>query len=556
MEFKIRNYRGISSADIELSTLTLVAGKNAAGKTSLIDAVRSVACANANPFREITKKEISMLVRSGTPSGYAEIINGENVSRIDWPKCEHKTDGVEVSVSPVATGIQSLVDMTDKDRINYIIKLMSASPTDTDLIAELKTTGIFEADAEIETTDFFKSLWEGIELNGWDVMNIKAKEKGIKRKGQWEDLTGVKRFGIRIAESYEPDAWSPDLLKVTEKELIADVNKATEWVEAAVKDTAISDFEKERLGAIANQASVIEKKMETIKTQQDVVEDTLNKKKSRIRELETGGEIRGLTCPECKTHLTLSNNTLKKIPKKEAITASKNNAEIAQHGKDIKSLDIQNKQLIESWGEQKSMLKVAKDAALKLKNIAIKESTETDAEIENVNNKLALAEERLGAYRQYNKSREIAEHIKLNQKLQDILAPTGLRNKKLTEAIKKINDSMRTLTDEVGWPSVELSKECNVLTNGVPYGRLIAKSERYRARVLLQLMVATEEKSDFVIIDDADELASDTRNELMRLIISSGMNCIVVCAMNEKKDMPDLTSINGLAYWIEGGNVV
>ena len=114
---------------------------------------------------------------------------------------------------------------------------------------------------------------------------------------------------------------------------------------------------------------------------------------------------------------------------------------------------------------------------------------------------------------------------------------------------------MKLLTDAVGWDAVELNEDCEILASGVPYGRLIAKSERYRARVLLQLMVSMAESSPFVIIDDADELTKTFRNQLLRVILNSGINAIVVSALEDKKDVPDLSKINGRTYWIEDGKI-
>jgi hypothetical protein len=556
MNFKIRNYRKISAADIELSKLTLICGKNAVGKTSLIDAIRSVASAQFNPFKEITKKEISMLVRSGSPSAYAEINEGDNKSRIDWPKCDYITRGEAVTVSDVASGIQSLVDMNLPERTNYIVNLMKASPTADDLKDELMESQIFNPGVDILNTDFFKRLWEGIDLNGWDAMHTQAKGRGAKYKAKWEIVSDVKDYGKRKADAYLPAKWEPDLEKTSEKDLIAEVNKHKEWTEAAIKDTAVSDFEVERLESISCNINGIKKKLDSLKKQQDICEDEMNIKKTRIRDLTSAKEVRGLICPSCQETLTLSGGELKKIPKSDHVTAGKNKAEIAQHEKDIKSLQVQNNELLSAWGAEKSSLKVARDAALKLKNVKLKQDGDKGANVEDVKNKLAYAEDRLAAFRQYKEAHKISGDIKLSKKLCDILAPAGLRNKKLTTALAKINNSMKLLTDPVGWGMIEVTPDCNITVSGTPYGRLIAKSERYRARVLLQLMVAMAENSRFVIIDDTDELTKSIRNDLLKVILRSDTQSIVVTALDNREDMPDLSKINGKAYWIDEGKVV
>lgn len=555
INFIVRNYRKLASADIDLSTLTLIGGKHGAGKTSLIDAIRSVATGEFNPFKEVTKKEISMLVRSGSASGFAEIKDGESQARIDWPKCEYSTTGKPPKLSFVATGILSFVDMKSVDRINYIVDMMNAAPTDSDLITELKQTSIFTKDDTVGESDLFKKLWDEIRTNGWDNAYKLAREKGVKYKNIWEDTTGSKTYGVRIAEQWTPAEWDPTLENAKETYLIADVNKNKEWLEAAIKETAVSDVERERLTAITSQLESIKDRIKLIQKKQDVVEKEINKKKVRIRELSTGDELRGLTCPACNAKLTLTNGELKKIPEAEYKKAGKNKAEIAQLGKDVESLEAQNRELIEAFGQEKSSLKVAEDAALKLKNLNMKSEGLDEAKVQDVRNKLETAETRLAAFRQFKKAHELARSVLLNKELCDILAPSGLRNKKLTKAIGKLNNFMKILSDSVAWDPVEITDDCNILVGGVPYGRLIAKSERYRARVLLQLMVCMAENAPFVIVDDTDELTKTVKNELMRVIVQTKIQAIVVSAMDDKKDMPDLSSLNGRTYWIEEGSI-
>lgn len=556
LQFIVRNYRKIISADIDLSALTLIGGKNGAGKTSLIDAIRSVAVGEYNPFKDITKKEISMLVRSGSPSGHAEIKDGESQARIDLPKCEYSTKGKINKLSCIATGIDSFADMKTVDRINYIVDMMDASPKDSDLITELKKTSIFKPDDTIGESDLFKRLWEEITTNGWDNAYKLAREKGVKYKNIWEDTTGQKTYGVRIAEQWTPPEWDPELEKSKEVDLIAEVNKNKEWLEAAIKETAVSDVETERLTAIHGQLETIKKRIDLTRTKQTVVEKEIVQKKTRIRELSTAAEMRGLLCPKCNTKLTFTNGELKIIPESEYKKASKDKAETEQLSKDVECLQVQNRELIEIFGQERSALKVAEDAGVKLKNIAMKKEGVDQAKVQDVRNQLETAEKRLAAYKQFKKAHELARNVLLNKELCDILAPAGLRNKKLVKAIAKLNNSMKLLSDSVGWDPVEITDDCNIIVAGVPYGRLIAKSERYRARVMLQLMVCMAEKAPFVIVDDTDELTKSVRNQLMKIILQTKIQAVVVSAMDDKKDMPDLSSINGRTYWIEDGRIL
>lgn len=555
MELTVRNYRGAAKADIVLEKIALLCGKNASGKTSTLDAIRSVATASANPFKDVTKKEISMLVRSGTPAGFAKIKARENTSRIDWPKCEYTTNKNPIEISPVAAGITSLVDMNSPDRINYIVKMMNANPSADNLIDELISTGIFVGALDIKNTDFFKRLWEEIDVNGWDNAHRQVKEKGAKLKGAWENITGGQKYGKRIAETWIPDAWDATLDAEKESELQAKIDQAREWLEAAIKETSISDFEIEQLKEKAASLKKAEKELKAIDKQSSILVLEIAKKRDRRAELYSEKQEKIYNCPECKTQLSFSNGELINAPKIDKKTASAKKAEYEQLGKDLQSIEIQQNENLKNHGENRVQIKMAKEAVEKLKTIGESKSSENESKIEEIRIQLGLAETRFGAYKQFNNATETHKKIINNQKLCDILAPAGLRNKMLQDALKIINKFLKMLCDSVGWDLVELGSGCDIICNGVNCGRLIAKSERYRTRILLQLMVAMAEKSAFVIIDDLDELVKDVRNDMMKIIIKSTIPALMVCALVDLEDAPNLGAVGGVCYWIEKGIV-
>ncbi|MCK5450241.1 MAG: hypothetical protein KAI70_00595 [Candidatus Omnitrophica bacterium] len=559
MKFKIRNYCAVKHADINTSKLTLIGGKHRAGKSSTLDAIRSVLTANPMPFKDIKKAEISMLVHSGTPSGYCVVEDGDNSARIDWPKCEYVTKGKVSTLSTIAVGIDSLVFMKPAERINYIVDMMKAAPTKEDLLRELLDMGIISIGhvlpASEEKHPLFIKLWENIEMNGWDNTHQQCKEKGVKLKAKWEIVTGVRKYGVRIAEQWKPEAWSLDLDGLEEVILITDVNKAKEWVDAAKKDVAISDYEIERLKAItANKDKVIDK-YDVLVKKQGVCERAMNEKKAKLRLLNNTKEVRDLVCPKCQEFLTFTNGKLKIVPKKEHEKAVESKGEAEQLRKDIASLEAQNNIQIKEWSQEKASLKIIRDADEKLKIIESQENDTGTAKVEDVENQLKKAEDRLGAFRTCKEALKIASDIINNKKLGDMLAPNGLRNTKLIGALDVINKSMKMLTDKVGWDAVEIEPGCSISVGGIPYGRFNAKSERYRARVLLQLMVAMAEHAKLVVIDDSDELVKTTKNSLMKVILQSKISAIVVSALDNRSELPDLSKIDGLSYWIENGEI-
>ena len=125
MKVLIENYRGIKSAEFEIGGITLIAAKNASGKSSIAQAVS--ACLNANPVPVpgMTKAQIGFLVRSGAMSGTAQLmLDDDNGVRIDWPKATVGTIGANPpSASPYAVGADSVADLSETKRASMLTDL-------------------------------------------------------------------------------------------------------------------------------------------------------------------------------------------------------------------------------------------------------------------------------------------------------------------------------------------------------------------------------------------------------------------------------------------------
>jgi hypothetical protein len=541
MKFEVRNYRKIKTATIEAdSKITFIGGINAAGKSSLIDATRCALTGQANPFKEITKKQSSMLVHSGSPSGMVKMINGDNELNIKYPEQEETTTGIIDVISNIASGIESFVDNKPNERLKYISDMMKSEPGEIDLIEAIKKAKIFPPTATIGTTKAFQELWENIELNGWDNAYKTYKEKGAEAKGVWKYITGKSTYGKLIAEQWKPDAWTIDLENVKLPELEKEFEKQKEFYEASIKSNAIEDSERESLIALVGTTTEVEKERLVFKEKHDALEE---KRIGLVQKPDITGEIRGLICPSCQEALSLSNGELRKIPKDEKII---DNSSVL---KDIKK---EQTELLIKIGEKQAELKRIETAQKTLN-----ESVETDSNDNksDVTVEYQKAVERFEAFKNYHEALTKNKQIINNQKIQAILKPDGLRADKLKKALDIINKNLKTLSGYAGWDAVEIDKKGEVTYKGVPYGRFIAKSERYRTNVLIQFMIALQEKAVITVVDDADELTGSVRSGLIKIILKSGMNTIIACALKNKTELPDLGKFGGKSYWVNEGVV-
>jgi hypothetical protein len=484
------------------------------------------------------KNKLSMLVHSGTPAGSVSVIHDQDTSsEITFPSLDYKTNGKEKLISNVAAGISSLVDLDPKKRIQFISDMMHSLPIDADLKQDFDKAGIVMDDKT------FKILWGKIQLNGWDSMWADAKQKGSKLKGAWEFITGNKKYGVRIAESWKPVAWELDLETAKLPDLEKAVSEAYDWVIAAEKQTAVTDEEKNRLTEISLKKGSYEHFCKSYEDQHNNTDELIRSKRTELNNLE----VADLVCPSCDAQLKLKNNKLHAVVEVENVEKAKKTLT-----DELTALNAQKNELLKKWGEQKTLLRQSYDAETALEVMEESEDKDSDSlNLEELKLKHERAVSRRESFINNGEATKKYNNIVLNEKIIKILAPDGVRGKKLADDLKKINTKLREFCESAGWKILEITDDFKILFGGFEYGDSIAKSERYRAKAILQIVVAMAERAEFMLIDDCDELTKTVRNQLMKIIIKSGIPAIVAVAMEE--DSPDLSKMGGKSYNVSDG---
>lgn len=541
MFFKVRNHRGISHADISLDKVTFICGANDSGKTSTLAGIMAAVTANPKPFKGITNKQASMLVHSGTPAGYVTAEDENGLHRVDYPTMEYTSEKTPIIIGNISAGVKSLIDLSLPDRINYIVEMMDANPRKSDLKKELDK-------AKLDTETLLPSLWETIDINGWDNTHAHAQLTGTKLKGGWENIAQEK-YGIKKAEVWIPSGYDAELTEIGIEKLTQNVADAKEWLEAAIKESSISEFEIDNLKELVTEIPKLETELGELLTRSENGKIILSEMISKRAKMNTV-EVEILECPECHQKLDLENGVL--VSSKAEPIPIEDTTEIDS---DISKYKPIISDITEKIGGVKSRLKMLDQ---KQSQLLIAESNKTDsptADVDKMRTDLEFAESRLSSLQVFNNAINIHNKILTNTKLLKILEPKGLRNAKLKKSFKTINNSLKILTDSVGWEVVEINNDCEIIYNGFPYGPFIAKSGRYRARVLLQMMVAMAEKSPLILIDDLDELTEIVRSDMFRVILKTGIPTVLVSAMDNKDKLIDtskrIKELGGACYWIE-----
>lgn len=567
MKLQIRDFRSIEKADLELSDkITLVAGPNAVGKSSVAQALGLLLSGVG-----VDKDRARDLIRSGANTCQLSLMEGDRGATLALPsQSSRATVGAKPPYASIyATGLACIPAITDKkQRASAFIKYMGAEPTEADLLhavfGEPSTGEPWSDSVNEERARTIGGVWATIEKQGWDITHDLRKKDGARFKGQWEQATGAPKYGAKVAESWTPQGWDIDLAEASKESLEAAIVEAREMHEAAIAVKAVDSTKRAELEAAA--AKFDEGTALVGKLQQDLaaLDEQIKQQDAKATELfaSTGGTV-PLTnpCPweGCGKPIEIRNGKPtkpdEKRPTKEQRDAALAIAQAQQKAVDGLRCDratVAGQHLVASTEVRKAM-----QAREELKQLAPPD--EAPADVEASREAVRLAEQRLKAWQSKVDADRIHQSVVENQKIIDALAPQGLRQTKLAQALEAANEELTRLSvSDAGWAPITVDPDLTVRYNGFAYSE-IAASEQFRVNAVFAVWCAAKDGSEIVVIDAADILDGPNRNGFFSLI---SMHRIVACmtcnfdAETAKREVPDLSAHNmGVTYWVQNGTV-
>ncbi len=549
MILEIRNFRGIAKADIDLSQIALVAGRNETGKSSIAHAAQAILTGEVVPIAGLKKSEAAMLIHAGTGNGSVALEREGGSARIAYPQAKKETEGDPPSSSPIAAGFVSPADMERAELSAVLIDYLKAAPSEADLREAVKPINV--------TDEGFARLWKSVTENSWDGAHKQAKEKGIELKGAWRECAG-EMYGSSKAETWMPAEWESDLEGASEESLQAILTEAGEMRDASIAHTAISEEKIDQLKAKAAGAPMIREHIEGLVT---ILDDANKAVLESAEELKNAprpdDEQETVACPHCGKDCVIHAGALIKPP---PVASSAENADRRAIGEAAVRKQQMAAQTLKSANQKKidadRELVEAEAAQAELQAIEGKADAGTadDAALERARRDVQHADNRLKAYRVKTRADNLHKSIGRNQSLVAILAPDGLRRTKLRTAVKEFNQNLAELATAASWGAVEITADLAVTYSGMGW-RLCSESARYRGRAMLQLACASIDGSDLVILDGADILDTVGRRGLFRLLRHFDKPALVCMTIPERDDVPSLAAKSfGQSYWLENAN--
>ena len=551
LKFMVHAFRGVRHAEIELSKITIVAGQNYAGKSSLAQAVGAALTGSTMPIDGILKKDAKALVNDASKKGFSRVEGVGGHLTIEWPSLEAKGEGgTPPSADPVSAGLRNVLRMNDKDRAKYFTELLQINVAPETL---REAVGLPDKD--------FETLWKTCEQLGWDEAYSQIKDKGARLKGRWEQVTG-QNYGKQKADGWQPDAWTFDLEKATQKELESIAAQCQEWVEAGITDTAVvntlSAMQVEELKKRADRKDETENAYVATTNAHTKAKSIANDIQEKI--LNNKPQFTSQPCPHCGGMLSVRDGKVSKgTVTAEDATASQQAQQNLKLELD-KARDAQQEAFLAMTKAEREF-QDAENAAKKLAEMAAekpvkKSKTATDLAEDRAN--LARAEERLAAFKSKRDADAIFSSIEKNAVILTALAPDGLRLKRLTEVLDEVNPKLAALSNTAGYAALSIQPDMSIAFGGRLF-TLCSQSEQYRAMTILTLFVAQETGASCVVFDGADVLDGSGRNGLMSAIKSVRIPALICMTMGAKEydRIKPVIEENGTVktYWMENGGI-
>lgn len=565
LELHIRNYRRVKTVDVELGGITVVAGRNRQGKTSVAEAARAVLTgeplvAADDSEAKRTQGNAKELIYSGESSGSATITNGDAAAQVSWPGCEFKTKGQNYPQSSrfaAGVGASALPLIKPKERLKFLHGLLGGDPT----YADVRT--YFEETSGVPSS-LIEKVWQMIETKGWAATLEHSRTQGAQLKGQYREVT-TDAWGVRKSANWQPEGWDVSLDGAKEDALVRISDelliKLNEMIgNQAVNAQKIADLRKlasrvEELNTLADEASravtPLMASLDAAIEERDAIEipdHEMTFECPRCKELVW--LIRTQTTLTLETPMTilggvdLKERRLKKISLEGEIKRGRAAALAAQGTADNLAID-----LVE-----------AQEAEEALKDLQDLDDPDNDQLISAATTALNIAKSRLALFRMKNRAQKLHGHIVTNQVIVGALDDTGVPSRVLSRQLSTLNAQLLKVGKLGGFTGFRITDGGLILVDGRPY-RDLSGSEQLRVRAVFQVAIAQIDSSDFVVID-IDE-ATDRKHvrQLFEMLSRAKLGGALVCLhANRQDDVPDLSAdgarragIVGRTYWVDDG---
>lgn len=595
------NFLGARAVDLELSKpVSLIAGKNGAGKSSIRDAI--ALAFTADLCRVSLKKDAAALITEGGESCFVEVATSADtygVAITGAGKISDTMAGKETPAAlPYVLDAQRFARMTDNERRQFLFGLMGVKLDGQAIKQRLLDKGFDEKRIE-QILPILRA--------GFDAAAKEAASKARDAKAGWKTATGGETWGKEKAGKWQPAALPDDAEKAATRyenaidkrnAIDAELSASQQELGAAKAEQKRQHDAESKRFELHEQASKLDRinaklardEAELIEWQAKV--ETTRMQAGTAPDPKAPGEylLRGLAVV-ADEFLVLSNN----YPEVEWPSDLINRA--AKHLSDYKSLhgwphsskeqtateaaakadaiaklpEYENAMALlqRSVANGKRDLAAAEQAAATLKELdGLKANADTSAAEAKVAD---LTEKRNAWQADADKYKDIADKFARRETLikqvtqlhadvmawteiSDALAPDGIPADLLAEALDPINEHLRLSAANAEWEPAQINADMSI-TYGLRNYTMISESEKWRADAMIAEAVSHISGMKLLVLDRFDVLDMKGREDLLYWLDGMAQDGDIETALifGTLKALPAqlLPSIDG--FWIENG---
>lgn len=213
-----QNFIGARAVDVTLTKpVTLFAGKNGSGKSSLQEAIRMALTGES--VRVNLKKDYAQLVTEGQQHGFASVIIEGKENAITLPKGESQINVAHPTL-PYVLNAQRFSTLDDKERRSFLFGLMGIKAGVAEVSKRLSAKG-----CDAKKSETILPLLRA----GFDASMKEAQARARELKAVWKSLTGGETYGEKKAASFALPKQTVDESKLVQaRHDLAEIDRALE----------------------------------------------------------------------------------------------------------------------------------------------------------------------------------------------------------------------------------------------------------------------------------------------------------------------------------------
>lgn len=562
----IKNYLGASSVEMNLcSPVTILAGRNGSGKSSVNDAIRHALTGES--VRVSLKKEYGRLITESQTVGYAVVEHDGQQSAITLPNGAHEHTGNDrlPSVLPYVLDAQRFSSLPANERRAFMFGLMGLRTDGPAVIERLLTKGCNATKAE-EVAPHLRA--------GFDAAHKEAQDLAREAKAAWRATTGETYGSVKAAtwKANKP-AHDGNRVRLAREELA----RVAEQIERGAADLAVMQSAATRQAQQSEKSAGLRERAARYAS----IEAKLRKDEAELQEWQAKVEHEArnggkqmpaeptYTCPACSAVLRHShaNGALVEFTPPPIVYPTSEPGKLAeyQRARDLLDRSVEN---------DKRDLAAADLAARTLAEIDDARSDPAPAPEEIDAKKAKLAEARKEQTRLAgvvktleadecaaaiaDEKTDIARglHIDVAQweEIAAALAPNGIPGEILGEALGPINQRLASSALMTEWTQPLVDGDMTITAGGRLYA-LLSESEKWRVDAMIAEAISHLSGVKLLVLDRVDVLDFVGREDLLYWLVGLAEDGEIETALlfATLKALPAALPDSAAAVWIENG---